>query len=1393
MTDPSILLLVRISWRLLLLVTSGAILSVQQGHGQAPFDPQCNITSLNDSVIRINDFDTISLRFLVTGANRGNIGSNFQGICGVGIEFRHSNLSDLNMTLTSPNGNEVIIIGPANGNGTFPNILQIRHDLIFRPRPVNVNPHPVLSNPWDNNNLDWGQNESIYDGSYYPNFGDFLMDYVGDNVNGIWELTIVDPFLNNEGIFESFEMEFCDDSGLQCNACEAVTGTFNFQDTLKTCLGLQENLRNHYTPGDADPALYDEEFFVYDQSGALVMADPNPDLSFLDEGIYTAYAFNMLSVQYDTARLGIIRQDLFSLLSSVRSAGGFLCMDISEGIVIEVKDAGSISVDVAASPSSFNCAADTVKLTYTAPFTAQDVRWFFDGNPIREFDGITQVTITSEGRYDVEVTNEFGCIVAGSTIVTSDLMPPSASISAPVITCLNSEVTVDYTTSSLILENHWIRTSTGDTIGSAPNVVLSEPGQYELVLKGLNECTSNTGFEVQSNSEFIQVSNIPSGDIILNCIDTDLIVSPDRDDSELLEEYWIYGANDTIRGAKDITITEANSYRYVVVGNNGCVNNTTRFDVFVDTLAPMYQTSFDSITCVVSEAQIVLTNLTNAFVGWNAQGIVSQSDSSVLVNQEGIVNFTIVDTTNGCFALDSVLIVRNETTPAILLGGDTEITCQNPEAQVNADFDGSLIDQFFWRNPRGDTLTDQRLVVEQAGNYTFEATGINGCPFSGTWTVEDRKDAPAIDLPDEIKVSCTNRETNLSVTDLTGIDQVRWVLDSDTLIGPDLNVVTNIPAIEAQIIGINGCPNSKVIDIEYDTIAPDFILLSDTINCFNDSVIIRPNIALDHHIFTWAGGAVDGSNAPEVAVMASGAYALNVFDTLNGCFGLAPINVEEDFSTPTFTVLSMDTLTCNRTSVSISIDTDDANSVIWTTMNGRIVEDPTILSDMSGFHIYEVIGTNGCSLVDSVELIADIATPRVLIEDTYELSCDNNEETLIPNILDPFTSLEWSFKNGRITQNMSEVLDEKNVLESLTVTGINGCQTRVDFTVTFANDIPLAVINTADTVVCDGNSIFIDTDPVVITTHQITWFDGNLPILQNNTNAEVFRSGNYVLEVRDTSSGCFTNDTVSVVISPNPFITVEFDAMGESCLDDGQGFIQVTQVEGGVGDVRVLLDDQVIGFVPVEPLTGGTYRLSLTDSLQCSIDTLIEIKMGETLSVELGDDFEVERGDPVLLLPAYSGDQPVSVFWIANGDTISTSIDSLSLTASEDLMIVIVASTLNGCVARDSINIEVFVDINKVSVYVPNILNLNSQQGNDRVVIELAPDIVEITDFSIFDRWGERVAYLPRVNSGEVVLAWDGSLNGSPVTPGVYVYYYEMQTIYDTRRRKVTGDITVIR
>lgn len=1063
-------------------------------------------------------------------------------------------------------------------------------------------------------------------------------------------------------------------------------------------------------------------------------------------------------------------------------------------LVIESLVAGSgFTANLVASSNELNCGIASSELLLTTNFNPDSIIWSLEGAVISR--DTNAVTVQDTGIYNAQIFGTGGCEINQSIRILENFSQPDAQVIAPNITCANGGIIATYVSNDPIMFSTWLDSS-GDTLITGPELPINNAGTFELRLIGDNSCDTSIVFSVTSDDVLPTVTDVPDGDFTLDCAMSELVVTPIIDASEVAEEFWIFGVSDTMRGSTSITITEANTYRYVALGVNGC-KTERRLDVLVDTIRPSLDVSLDieldSITCANSEAEVLYIDLPPDFmVSYDGSNIIGRTDSSAIVDRPSFVDITLVDTRNSCSSEATVEVILEDGAPNVVISADSIITCQRPEAEIEVTFPGFIPADFFWTSPSGERIDQQSLVVRDTGVYVFEATGSNGCVFTASQRITRDEAAPMFTIPDQYTITCALDSLVLVIDDLSPTDSVVWIIGQDTISSPSLSMQTDQTSLEIIVIAENGCPAGQVIDILYDTLPPVFELQADTLTCSQTLVEIRTSVELDDHSFLWGGPGVAGETTSFIEVSMPGAYGLSATNMANGCADLQTIDVIENLTEPVFSALPVDVITCNRSSVNVSVQTDAESDVLWETSDGRLVEGPKVLASARGFQRFTITGTNGCNVVDSVEVFSDIEKPRVNVQEEYEISCTVDTIEVIPDYIDVAENSIWFFSDGSRTLGPTQIITDDR-LESLTVIGENGCQTEVLFNVTLANDIPVAVINDSDTLSCGGQSIDLSTSPTVSSSHQIFWFREDQPVSSDVETIEATTTGNYILQVIDTLSGCESSDTSFIRISSSPITNLMLEKGDESCDGENDGFISVSQINGGEGNVILTVDGSPVDIGDRIVLDPGIYEVMVEDDFGCNLSNDIEIEMGEFIDLDVGPDITTERGDKINVVASISGSPFTDITWIGNQGTNETGVDSLCFIPSVDETIVVTVTTENGCIAVDSFNINVFVDVSRISAFVPNILNLGSAVGNDVITIDLPFDIVELRDFSIFDRWGQQVAYAPLISSGTPIIIWDGRMNGSAVESGVYVFTYEMLTIYDERRRNRTGDITVIK
>ena len=105
-----------------------------------------------------------------------------------------------------------------------------------------------------------------------------------------------------------------------------------------------------------------------------------------------------------------------------------------------------------------------------------------------------------------------------------------------------------------------------------------------------------------------------------------------------------------------------------------------------------------------------------------------------------------------------------------------------------------------------------------------------------------------------------------------------------------------------------------------------------------------------------------------------------------------------------------------------------------------------------------------------------------------------------------------------------------------------------------------------------------------------------------------------------------------------------------------------------------------------------------------------------------------------------------------------------------------------GCIATQTMELVV---LDGDDIFVPNMFTPNFDQVND--VVNVFGRDIRTAHFVIFDRWGEKVFETWDQHEG-----WDGIYKGEMSSPGVYVYYVDVEYTNGKEIQK-RGSVTLVR
>lgn len=441
----------------------------------------------------------------VQGADNPTLGQNGQGVCGVNLNFDHEYIGDLTVTLTSPAGQSVTLIGPegfwGSTDGTAWNIG-------FVPCGDPANPDPGFAAVF-NNNQNWGENNA-YSGTYYP-FAGCLENFNTGPVDGTWTLTVNDGQAIDVGNFYDYEIIFCDGSGIDCFSCEADAGDLT-QPNVSACQGnssLNLNLPPTYVaPNVAPPSSEYSYTYVVSGAGGVILAyEPGPDLSGYDPGAYTVCGFSYLTAQEGNIPPPDGSLTLAQLIADLNGGTPPLCGHISGNCVnVTINENPPDEEEFAevCAPDCYifhglsYCQTGTYvrNLTtpqgcpYTAtlhltvlPVVTNNLIEFICAGECSQTPGFENECIA--GNYQIIATNSLGCdsIVNLNLLiinVAANIVPPND------LTCSNPTIQLSGagSTSGASVTYQWTASNGGNIVGSNTNlnVTVDAPGDYQLLV-----------------------------------------------------------------------------------------------------------------------------------------------------------------------------------------------------------------------------------------------------------------------------------------------------------------------------------------------------------------------------------------------------------------------------------------------------------------------------------------------------------------------------------------------------------------------------------------------------------------------------------------------------------------------------------------------------------------------------------------------------------------------------------------------------------------------------------------------------------------------------------------------------------------------------------------------
>lgn len=278
-------------------------------------------------------------------------------------------------------------------------------------------------------------------------------------------------------------------------------------------------------------------------------------------------------------------------------------------------------------------------------------------------------------------------------------------------------------------------------------------------------------------------------------------------------------------------------------------------------------------------------------------------------------------------------------------------------------------------------------------------------------------------------------------------------------------------------------------------------------------------------------------------------------------------------------------------------------------------------------------------------------------------------------------------------------------------------------------------------------------------------------------------AGNYLVSIIDTLN-CRKDSNV-VLVEPDPLEFESIDLNYVSCegKDDG---VAIVNVKGGVGYYTFYIRPGIAfnrtGAFP--ELAEGFYSIKVVDTNQCAIDSSFTIQpdpnqlQSQMVKKDLPCTGVGIEGEAEIVVSG--GHLPYTYQWFT--EPVQTTPKISNLRFGYYLVKVVDAS---GCEILDTVYINPGDCCTQV--FVPNSFSPNMDGLNDRFRV-LTTAGIELQQFEIFNRWGQRVW-----QTNTYYDSWDGSFKGKDAHAGTYYYVYKYKCLTDNKEYLKKGDINIVR
>jgi len=714
-----------------------------------------------------------------------------------------------------------------------------------------------------------------------------------------------------------------------------------------------------------------------------------------------------------------------------------------------------------------------------------------------------------------------------------------------------------------------------------------------------------------------------------------------------------------------------------------------------------------------------------------------------------------------------------------------------------------------WAGVTTSNLSDSSAVVNLTkGTYTVTVKDGAGCEVPFAFDITSRT-PPKITELNTAFVSCIgNTDGKLSIKATAGDSPISTYTWSNGVSGQFLNALA-VGTYKVTVTGSDGCS----VDSSVQVLNPDPFKLSDTktfeptcVGKADGRIVITPAGGTAPYKITWENSTQTGTSLVNIG---KGTYRFNLVDA-NNCPTFSQNIVLVDAPEILITMSDLAEVSCytgtqdGKATATASYSDGKVGTFDFEWSSGEsqaASNSSTAIKLRSNLNTLTVTDNNLCKKDTFLNIpLPPIIFANATVKPVTCFGLGDGAVDLAPAGGRGTFTFVWN--TGSTSSSINNM---KNGDYMVTITDGNKCTIEEKVIVTEPAQLLLA-LDAAKTknVSCpglsDGVLVFKLTNetginPLGATPYQWSTDAG---VASASNSKDKLPAGTYRVTVTD-SKGC-QDQIQHIFTTPDPIIAF-FNPVNPPLCHGTTTTLSVKSVSGGNGlklsDYVFSVNNSGISF-PVDQniqIFAGRTIIQVEDYLGCTYTETIDVSSPLPLLVEFNPaSINIPLGDTsTQLKPAIQTSNPIRTYkWTPSAGLSSASIANPTIRdLYGDQRFNLEVTDINGC--KSNGNIQVLVDRN-YSVFIPNVFSPNGDGINDELRIHSCLGVKAVTNFRIFDRWGNLIKSINTVPidcDGGTIL-WDGIYTTRAANVGSYVYTFEVLFL-DGYRRPYSGDFVIIK